>query len=434
MEITSLHIKSGIILTIALIFIVLKKNSYVKGWFGELAVNLLARLFLDKKKYHLIKNVTLPTEDSTTQIDHIIVSRFGIFLVETKNMKGLIYGSEDSGEWTQQIYSRKIQFQNPLRQNYQHTKVLEEILGLRPNRIFSIIVFVGESTFKTEMPDNVTVARGYIDYIKTKQEPLFGEYEVQEIIEKIKAYRLDPGLETRRAQVRNLEKKYPRKIRQKLSRAKPTSAVYKIAVIAAALLILVGVAKKTFIDQPGDGSEAEVTVPFDQREKTPEQRELNKIYQYKDTQGRTRYTNVATTPGAKLVDENAKSMSKSLPIEISGSNILIPVTFGNKGTEMQTKLVFDQGSPITILAIPTADLIGAENLGAAAVTTSKGKTVRGEKRKVDYFLIGDVVEPDFLFLAVAKTAGSDNKGILGMDFMSKHPFDIDAQNKILIFK
>ena len=52
----------------------LSRSNYVKGWFGELIVNLLAKFFLDRKSYHLIKNVTLPTEDSTTQIDHIIVS------------------------------------------------------------------------------------------------------------------------------------------------------------------------------------------------------------------------------------------------------------------------------------------------------------------------------------------------------------------------
>ncbi len=60
------------------------KSPWFKGVAGEFIVNFSAKLMLDKEKYHLIKNVTLPTEDGSTQIDHIIVSIYGIFVVETK--------------------------------------------------------------------------------------------------------------------------------------------------------------------------------------------------------------------------------------------------------------------------------------------------------------------------------------------------------------
>ena len=64
------------------------KSPWFKGVAGEFIVNISAKMMLNKDEYHLIKNVTLPTEDGTTQIDHIIVSKYGIFVVETKNMKG----------------------------------------------------------------------------------------------------------------------------------------------------------------------------------------------------------------------------------------------------------------------------------------------------------------------------------------------------------
>ena len=60
---------------------------------GEFLVNFLLTKFLPKEHYTLIKNVTLPTDDGTTQIDHIVVSEFGLFVIETKNMKGWIFGS-----------------------------------------------------------------------------------------------------------------------------------------------------------------------------------------------------------------------------------------------------------------------------------------------------------------------------------------------------
>jgi len=65
----------------------------MKGVLGEFKVNLATKLFLDKRIYTLLKNVTLPTADGTTQIDHVIVSRYGVFVIETKNMKGWIFGS-----------------------------------------------------------------------------------------------------------------------------------------------------------------------------------------------------------------------------------------------------------------------------------------------------------------------------------------------------
>ena len=114
---------------IPLVLIVgLLKSPWFKGMVGEFIVNLSTWIFLDKEQYHLIKNVTLPTENGSTQIDHIIVSKFGVFVVETKNMKGWIFGSPNQKTWTQKIYKHTSKFQNPLHQNYKHIKTLESLL------------------------------------------------------------------------------------------------------------------------------------------------------------------------------------------------------------------------------------------------------------------------------------------------------------------
>jgi predicted RNA-binding Zn-ribbon protein involved in translation (DUF1610 family) len=183
------------------------KSTWFKGVLGECIINVSAKLFLDKEQYHLIKNVTLPTEDGTTQIDHIIVSKFGVFVVETKNMKGWIFGSPSQKTWTQKIYKHTSKFQNPLHQNYKHTKTLESLLGLNDQQIHSVIVFIGDSTFKTEMPENVTYGGGYLRYIKSKTELVLSESEVNEITNKIENGRLTPSFKTNRehvAHVRNI--------------------------------------------------------------------------------------------------------------------------------------------------------------------------------------------------------------------------------------
>ena len=116
-----------------LITVTILKTPFIIGVVGEFQVNLAAKYLLDKHIYTLFKNVTLPTEDGTTQIDHVIVSRYGVFVIETKNMKGWIFGGPQQKTWTQKIYRHTTKFQNPLHQNYKHTQTLQAALELDPD-------------------------------------------------------------------------------------------------------------------------------------------------------------------------------------------------------------------------------------------------------------------------------------------------------------
>ncbi|GAA0698892.1 NERD domain-containing protein [Marinobacterium maritimum] len=178
---------------------------WFKGVMGEFIVNLSARYFLDKSRYRLIKNVTLPSGDGTTQIDHVIVSVFGVFVVETKNMKGWIFGGQHQKQWTQRIFKHSSKFQNPLHQNYKHVKALEQLLGLEESQLHSVVVFVGDSTFKTPMPDNVTRGFGYVKYIKSKTEPLLSDEQVEDIIQQIETGRYPRSLSTNRQHVKHVK-------------------------------------------------------------------------------------------------------------------------------------------------------------------------------------------------------------------------------------
>jgi len=184
--------------------IAISKTPWFKGLAGEFLVKFSARLRLPADTYHPIHNVTLPTPDGTTQIDHIFVSRFGIFVVETKNMKGWIFGGDHQALWTQKIYKQTFKFQNPLRQNYKHQKALEVALDLPTDVIHSVIVFAGDSTFKTPMPANVTRGGAYVTYIKSFREAVLAESEVQDIVVKIQAGRLEPSRKTHKLHVQQL--------------------------------------------------------------------------------------------------------------------------------------------------------------------------------------------------------------------------------------
>ena len=203
-----------------LLFIGFLKTPFMKGVFGELIVNLAAKFFLDKEKYHLFKNVTLPTEVGSTQIDHVIVSRYGIFVIETKNMKGWIFGNPQQKTWTQKIYKHTTKFQNPLHQNYKHTQTLQSALGLGTDKIFSLVVFVGVSEFKTPMPENVVYAGGYIRFIKSKAHPILSDGEVRNICTKIESSRIKPSIKTHITHVHHVKEIVEKKRHQPV--AKPS--------------------------------------------------------------------------------------------------------------------------------------------------------------------------------------------------------------------
>lgn len=112
-----------IVLLLVAITLVKFLKPFLKGKIGEFAVRTHVKLYLDKENYILLNDCTLPDEQNqTTQIDHILLSPYGIFVIETKNYKGWIFGGEHQKIWTQKIYKKSYKFQNPLHQNYKHQK------------------------------------------------------------------------------------------------------------------------------------------------------------------------------------------------------------------------------------------------------------------------------------------------------------------------
>ena len=75
-----------IIVVLQVLAAIIIKSPWIKGVAGEAVVKYTSKRQRPESIYHPIHNVTLPTSDGTTQIDHILISCFGIFVVETKNM------------------------------------------------------------------------------------------------------------------------------------------------------------------------------------------------------------------------------------------------------------------------------------------------------------------------------------------------------------
>jgi restriction system protein len=167
--------------------------SSLKGWVGEQLTTFGMWLRLDENTYRRIDDIILPSNNGTTQIDHVLVSIYGIFVIETKNLQGWIFGSENDATWCQSIYGHKTRFQNPLRQNHRHVECLVQFLGLERALFHSIVFFIGECEFKTTMPAHV-LCSGLGNYVERFRNPLLGLPQVAEIESRLRDLKANSGV------------------------------------------------------------------------------------------------------------------------------------------------------------------------------------------------------------------------------------------------
>ena len=215
---------------ILIIVLMIYNMPVVKGAIGEGIIRLYL-LFLDKDRYVSYHDLYIPKEDgTTTQIDHVVLSPFGIFVIETKNYGGWIFGSESGQYWTQTIYRTKNKFYNPIAQNRGHIKYLKKYLTYdQVNAYQSIIVFTMRATLKKlSVRTKVIYSISLLKTIKGYREVVLSPDDfmrIKTILDGIE--RAD--WKTRRAHVRNI-KNYGKKVPQT---EMPTETVQKEFAVAA---------------------------------------------------------------------------------------------------------------------------------------------------------------------------------------------------------
>lgn len=190
----------GLLLVVVLVMLI--KSPLGQGWLGERITSIDMWAMLDTSTYRRFDDVIVPGLAGTTQIDHVLVSVYGIFAIETKNMKGWIYGSAEDAAWTQVLPRAKHRFQNPLRQSYRHTRALSDHLGLDHSLFRSVVWFIGDCTFKTERPPNVLTS-GLIPYLREFTKPLLSQDQVEVAASALQALKANP-VATRREHVQSL--------------------------------------------------------------------------------------------------------------------------------------------------------------------------------------------------------------------------------------
>lgn len=185
-----------VILAIGLfIFRIFISSPGVIGKVGEKRVAV--KLDWLPKEYITLNDIMLKTEYGTTQIDHIVVSPYGIFVIETKNYKGWILGYENSEEWTQSLYGKKSwygwtseqhKFRNPIRQNEAHIRAIRQLISdIGKFRIIPIITFSNKAELKIRTPNHIVINFHELgSHITQYKIPCISEHQVRAIVSRLR--------------------------------------------------------------------------------------------------------------------------------------------------------------------------------------------------------------------------------------------------------
>ncbi|MCL2061508.1 MAG: NERD domain-containing protein [Firmicutes bacterium] len=153
----------------------------------ELFIDNLLRT-LSSEEYTVLSDITLEVNSQQAQIDHIIVSIYGVFVIETKDWAGLISGTWKDRTFVQELDFNYNHYDSPIKQNEWHIKVLKEVLGY----IFchSLVVFSANSTLNIDAGKYAWVGHfcSLISAIKEHKAKILSFGEVNKIVRLIQEH------------------------------------------------------------------------------------------------------------------------------------------------------------------------------------------------------------------------------------------------------
>ena len=158
------------------------RSPKVIGQIGERSVYSILTHLPDE--YHLYNDVLLKAKSGRTiQIDHVVVSPYGIFVIETKNYQGMIIGNGNSDQWRQNIWGKEYSLYNPEMQNISHVGVLKQIMPYKAKcNVHSIVVFMDKARLNLRnIKESVIYARELIGEIESYTTMVFSRDEVNDI-------------------------------------------------------------------------------------------------------------------------------------------------------------------------------------------------------------------------------------------------------------
>jgi hypothetical protein len=158
----------------------------VQAVISEQTIAPVGTPFLDVTTYHPCYGLVIPSAAGPIRLDHLVVSRYGLFVVETCRHGGWIIGDARFPQWTS-VYpgGARGHFPNPLLAGDDLARALADVLEVPRRTVLPVIVFRGECELADILPENV-VKGSPAGYIRGRRQEFFREEEVSELRLKLK--------------------------------------------------------------------------------------------------------------------------------------------------------------------------------------------------------------------------------------------------------
>ena len=154
-----------------------------KGYIGEqVAKDELNRL---GSNYKVLNDIMVFSDNKTHQIDHIVVSKYGVFVIEMKNYGGTVKGKEKDEEWIQNIGSKRNTLKNPIKQNHGHVLALKDVTKEKESIFIPIVCFGNNVELDLNVYSKVVKLKEINKTIKSfKEEKIKNVDKILELINK----------------------------------------------------------------------------------------------------------------------------------------------------------------------------------------------------------------------------------------------------------
>jgi hypothetical protein len=160
---------------------------------GEIAESRVRRILaagLEKSRYTVFNDLLIPSGGGTSRIDHLVVARTGIFVIESQYARGRIAGTAAQERWKRRLGRRSLRMENPVHRNRVHAEAVQRLLDY-PGRVFQpLVVLVGASGFEPGVPDNVLTPERLLERLRRNPGELLTPEQANHAIRTIDATRL----------------------------------------------------------------------------------------------------------------------------------------------------------------------------------------------------------------------------------------------------
>jgi hypothetical protein len=180
-------------ITPLVLLIVYLSSPRFRGEIAETRVRRLLASGLEKSRYTVLNNVDIPFSGGSLHLDHIVVSRFGLFVIESEYVRGKVSGGEFQERWKASRFGRSTRFDNPVHRNAVQVQALQKLLKMPASKFHPITVLVGHSSAENSMPVSVVPAENLVAWIRKNNRQIIEGEQADELIRTIGEVRFQPA-------------------------------------------------------------------------------------------------------------------------------------------------------------------------------------------------------------------------------------------------